>query len=494
MFKKFTSSIAGASIFIASFNFLSKGIGFLREILFASLFGLSANFDIYLVGAVLPLTINVIVICLGQNYLIPAYNKLKEKSSKLSEHFVLQNFLIFISGGIIISGILYLFSEQIITSYLQNTSSNLKVTGLNIFNLFLITIPITCGISVISAYQQSNFEFKYPVISQLLCNIIILLTVFILKDLNIYSIPVGYIIGSILQLTLLIVNSKSLFKNFFMILKTFEHYKETISVSFIIIILIESIGQLYIISDRYFFSYVSFGGISALNYSFTIFLFPLSILSIALSTAIFPKFSQLFSKKSDTELERVLNEGMIISISIFTPIMFLFMLYGNNLLKIIFERGMFTGTDTILTSEVLFYYSISIIFYATYSILNKMIYSVGLINKLLFITIVGIGIKILLNYLLANNMQQNGLALSTSISFIFFFFASLFLIYKRFPFMQKNLFFTELFFHLLNGIISILIIKQFSLLFPENLFFSFIELIVFISFYSLNLILIKSTS
>ena len=65
--KKFTTTIAGASIFIAVSGFLSKGIGFFREIVIANFFGLSVDYDIYLVGAVLPLTINTILLCIGQN-------------------------------------------------------------------------------------------------------------------------------------------------------------------------------------------------------------------------------------------------------------------------------------------------------------------------------------------------------------------------------------------------------------------------------------------
>jgi len=170
------------------------------------------------------------------------------------------------------------------------------------------------------------------------------------------------------------------------------------------------------------------------------------------------------------------------------------MFYGDFILKIIFERGKFSGTDTIITSEALFFYSLSIIFYASYSILNKIIYSTGLINKLLYITIFGIAIKILFNYLLVNTLGQNGLALSTSISYVFFFFASLTVVYKRLAFRNKTFFFTELFFHLLNGLISIFIITQISFLFPGSTFFFLVEISLFLAIFFLNMFLLKNTS
>lgn len=494
MNKKFTSTVAGASIFIAVFGFLSKGLGFFREVIFASIFGLTVDFDIYLVAAVLPLTINIVVNCLGQNYLIPAYNKLKEQNEDSSDNFILTNFYLFISGGFIISVLLYLFSDSIIFAYLQNANPELKETATNIFNLFLITIPINGAVSVITAYQQSNFEFRFTVVSQLILNLIVLVVVVSMRSLAIYSIPVGYVIGSILQLIFLLSRSG---KNFFFNLnltKSIKQFGKFVSSTLIIIILIESIGQLYVIADRFFYDMVPDGGISALNFAQNIFLLPISILSIALSTAIFPRFAQLKSKNLNSELEKVFNDGIVINIAIFVPVMFVFLLYGEVLLKIIYERGKFSESDTIITSSVLFYYSLSIVFYAVYGVLNKIIYSIGLINKLLIITISGIVIKVVLNYIFVENMMQDGLALSSSISYLFFFFTALYIIYKNILFKNKTIFFAELIFHLFNSTLSFYLVKQVSFLLPAGFLFIVLEIILFIMIVTMNVFLLKNSS
>ncbi len=76
MKQKFTSTIAGASIFISIIGLLSRGLGFIREMIFANNFGLETEFDLYLVGAVLPITINTIILYIGQNYFVPEFQKL----------------------------------------------------------------------------------------------------------------------------------------------------------------------------------------------------------------------------------------------------------------------------------------------------------------------------------------------------------------------------------------------------------------------------------
>ena len=74
MSRKFTSTVAGASLLLATLGLLSRGIGFIREVVFASYFGLGKNYDIYLVGAVLPITIDTIIFYLVQNYFIPSFH------------------------------------------------------------------------------------------------------------------------------------------------------------------------------------------------------------------------------------------------------------------------------------------------------------------------------------------------------------------------------------------------------------------------------------
>jgi putative peptidoglycan lipid II flippase len=174
--------------------------------------------------------------------------------------------------------------------------------------------------------------------------------------------------------------------------------------------------------------------------------------------------------------------------------MFLFIFFGDTIIKVIYERGMFSEPDTIMTSEILMFYSLSIIFYAAYGILNKIIYSVGLIFNLLFITISGIAIKLIFNFIFVESMQQNGLALSTTISFIYFFSISYIVIYKKFSLSGKSLFYKELFFQLVNGSLVLLIINQTLNLFIHSLSFNIFGMMLFLLLFFFNLFVLQNSS
>lgn len=488
MSKKITSTLAGAVLFLIAVNIFSKGLGFFREVLFANFFGRGVEFDIYLIGAVIPITINTVVLYIGQNYFIPGYHKIKSDNSNLTSKYFTVNFVVFIIIGTAISVILYFLSEAIITAYLHPTDASINEIAIDIFRLFLITIPLMFAISIIAAYEQAEFRFKYPAIGSLLLNLTMIPILLIFTDkYGIYTIPIGFILGIFFQLIYLLfkVSSHISFESF-----SFLSKKELfgfLDITILSVILIESIGQIYLLSDRYFFDKVDQGGLSALSYSFNLFSLPISVVSLALTTVLFPKFSETIHSKSFDKLQNMLSNSIRVNLLFFVPIAFLFFFYGDIILKLVYERGKFTGTDTLDTFITLKVYSISLIFYSAYSILNKVLYGAKFVNYLLIITICGIALKILLNLVFVGVWQQNGLALSTSFSFIFFFCASFILIHKILPLEIRSLFIKELTFHFVNGFISYFIVEViFSSVNTSNIFLDIIKIVLYLLVFLMN--------
>lgn len=491
MSNKFTSTIAGASIFISILGLVSRGLGFIREMIFANNFGLETEFDLYLVGAVLPITINTVLLYIGQNYFIPEFQKV---GSSQSQKYFRQSILIFTVAGLLFAGLLFLASETIVNFYMPSADLNSQETAILVFRIFLITIPFSAAISVLSALLQSLYEFKYPAISILFLNISIIILLILFSDqYGVYIIPVGYVAGTILQFLFLLSKSRKFLKFDFRLDKEELNISRSIlSSSIIIIILIESIGQLYSIFDRYFFGHISPGSIASLNYAFIIFLLPISIFSISLATVVFPKITQALVNTSKRDLQRIYCESTSINILIFMPLSFLLFFFGDTVIKLAFERGKFLNDSVNITYNVLKYYSISLIFYSVYTVLNKMFYSLNIAKLLLWITIFGIVLKMLLNYLFIEQLQQYGLALSTSLSFIFFFSASYLVINRKLEISDKTLFMKEFCFYFINGSLCLIVAKIVAKILPiYDIVSEVLIIIIFMLLYLLNLILVR---
>ena len=121
-----------------------------------------------------------------------------------------------------------------------------------------------------------------------------------------------------------------------------------------------------------------------------------------------------------------------------------------------------------------------------------MFYSLNLAKLLLVVTIMGIILKMIFNFLLVEQYQQNGLAISTSISFIFFFAVSYLVINRKLEVRDKTLFIKEFCFYFINSCVCLLFIKIIANVLPDGSMVTEILIIAFfIILYLLNLILIK---
>jgi len=488
MKKKYTSTVAGASLLITAVGLVGKGLGLIREVVFANYFGLNTQYDLYLVGAVLPITINTVILYLAQNYLIPNYNKVKVNDTDGSYKFVNSTFWSFTFFGAVLSLILFYFSGFIIKYYLQTASAEYLNSTLYVFRIFLLTIPLNSAFSVLAAFLQAEFEFKTPAVSQLLLNIsIIFLVVIFSNSFGVYAIPAGYLLGSLIQLIFLLVKSKRKIRfNFFNFIKD-GNVRSIINYSLVITILIESISQIYLLADRYFFDSVQKGGIASLNYAMNIFLLPVTIISVALSTAIFPKLSHSFSSNMKEDVQKKLDNFYSINLFLFIPISFVLILYGDVIIRILFQRGEFDSNAVLMTFGVLKYYALSLVFYSSYTVINKLMYGANLGRELLLITVAGCLLKVFANFILVKDYEQNGLAISTSISYMFFFLVGAAVTVYKLK-MEIIHFIKEFFFNIFNGILSSLIS---ILVIPGGLFSSaladgFLRLVIFLLVYAIN--------
>ncbi|MBK7230506.1 MAG: polysaccharide biosynthesis C-terminal domain-containing protein [Ignavibacteriales bacterium] len=489
MKSNYTSSIAGAAIFITLVGIVGKGIGFFREAVFAGYFGLSPEFDLYLVGAVIPITINTIILFIAQNILIPSYNNFKLNNAKFVESFLYSQLRLFFFFSLIIFVLLFYFAPSILKIYQPEANEKYLQISINIFLISSITIPLSSIVAICISYLQANYDFKNPAIAQLFLNIVIIFMIVVLSNtFNIYAVPIGFVIGTFFQTIYLLRKTKINLLQIFNLNYTSNSPMSNSLKSLIWIFIIETIGQFYILADRSFLHQVEVGGIASINYASNIFSLPMQIFSIALTTAIFPKLSESYSQNTNDAFYNTLDKSIRIMIIIFLSITTIFFLFGEPIVRLFFERGKFRPEDTITTYNVLKILSISIVFYSVYAVLNKVFYTTNMLLSLMVITIFGIFIKIGFNIILVNKYAQYGLAMSTSITYIYFSIVSILVLkYKKIYNPDPKLLYL-IFITIINCILTYYVVDIFvTLICSKTLISDIIKVLIFILVFIYNL-------
>lgn len=485
MSKQTKESIVKASFFLTIILIITKVIGIGREIFFANEFGTTKNFDLYLIGVAIPLMLNSVIYYLSQNYFIPNYYKYKKEHNNDSEFFN-ESLWLFVGFGLLISLILFAANDVIIEFYTENLSSEESGLVKTIFTIIIFTIPINTAFSICASYFVANNKVNIPYIIQLANNTILLLLIILLSSsFDIYSIPISYLTANTFQILFIIFVLRKYIKLSFPRVKSFSSFSKVKLSSFSITILIEFFSLSYIIIDRYFYPYVDQGGISAYNYALTIFNLPMSIFGATVAAILLPKFSQTFHNDEEKKsFERGISDSLNAVVILLLPVVILFIFHGVSIIRIIYQRGVFNFNDTLMTSSLLNILALGLVFYASYSVINKILYSAQLLRSFLILVIISVAAKYFINLYFVDALKQNALALSTVLSYSILLIGGIgILVYKLKLFFYKeylkNLFYLSIL-AMLIFLISKLILKIFL---TESLFFEILEMLLFVVIY-----------
>ena len=158
--------------------------------------------------------------------------------------------------------------------------------------------------------------------------------------------------------------------------------------------------------------------VSAIEYSYNLYLIIVGVFSYTLSNIIFPELSKLTVDKNENMITTLLNKSIKISLFFIIPMSVGIGILSNEIIKVIYERGEFTVTSTVLTGGALLYYAIGMIGYGLMEVLNKAFYAMQDSKTPMKISIFSIVINVLLSICLVKCMDFLGLPLAASITSI----------------------------------------------------------------------------
>lgn len=426
-------SILQATVLLTVIAFISRILGFFREVVIANIFGAKAITDAYLVAQILPLTLAGLVGGALTTVFIPVFLEEKEKNGEdeawCAANTVLSVSLVYLVLALFLS---YLFTEQFLRLIAPGFSSDrLELTTL-MTRLLLPSLLFYGLLGILTGLSQSYKQFLVPGIGGLLHNVCIILSVLILgRNLPPVSLALGNVLGVFLQAFLVFIY----LKNRLPYIKwhiDFSHPAIKKTLYLMIPILIgTSVSYINTIIDRIFASGLPEGSISALNFAARVKELPVSLFASSLSVAIYPTTSEMVVEGRNDRVIDLLNKAIRFTWMIIIPASIGLIVLDKEIIRLLFERGAFDSRATVLTAGALRYYSLGLFASAVGPIVARTFYSFQDTVTPLVTSFFAIGLNICLNAILVRVMAHLGLALATSISSIFSLILKLFLLRRK---------------------------------------------------------------
>jgi putative peptidoglycan lipid II flippase len=426
-------SILQATFLLTLVTLISKGLGFVREMSIASVFGAKTITDAYVVAQVLPATLAGLVGGALTTVFIPVFLEQKEKYGEkqawMAANTVISVSIIYLLIATIFASIFtYPFTALIAPGFSQDR----RDLAVLITRMMLPGLVLYGLLGLFTGLLQSYKHFFIPAIGGLLFNIFIIGFILLFgRRFPAGSLALGNLAGVLSQVIIAFWYLKKRMSHFEWHID-FNHPAVKQTFYLMIPILIgTSAGYINLIVDRIFASGLPEGSISALNFAARVRDLPVSLFASSIATAIYPTTSELVANNDIDRIRNLLNKMLSFTWLIILPATAGLIALDKDIIRLIFERGAFDTRATYLTAGALKYYSLGIFAVASSPIMARTFYSFQDTITPVVVSFISIGLNILLNTILVRSMFHEGLALATSISGTVTFILLIFLLRRK---------------------------------------------------------------
>lgn len=426
----------GQTAFMLMFvTIVSKVFGFVREAVMAYYYGTSGIAAAYIVANTLPVVIANFVangIIFG---FIPMYNRVKnEEGETEAENFTsnIFNILLIIATVAVVLG--FIFAKVFCKIFSPSLSGKELDMAVTFTRIIMFAIYAYFYSSVYRGYLNLKGNFIIPATTGIIMNVIII--AFIVASgygKNPYLLAVGCLAGNVLQYILFPKATRdSGYKHKWIVDFNNKYIRMLVMIS-IPVIVSAAAGEIALTVDNSMASYF-FGHdkITVLRYSKQLLALITGIITVSVTTSIFPTISKLGQDGKIEEMKNNISSAVVITLLLVIPATLGMMALSKALVSLVYLRGEFNANDVIITASILNSYAPFIIFQSLSDVIDKGFYSVGDSKTPVIVVVIQQFINIIINLILIRFFGLNGIAIATSISCLLGALMMMFMFRKNF--------------------------------------------------------------
>jgi putative peptidoglycan lipid II flippase len=398
-----------------------KMAAMIKEVIVAASFGTGDALEALIIALLLPsFIINVVAVSFNAA-LIPIYIQVRENEGHASTQRLFSTVMVLAIALLIIVTVLLAIVGRYALPLLGSGFEPAKLAMTQ--KLFYICLPIIVIDGLTTVWEsviQAQERFVLTSISYIVIPIASIAALFGLGvRWGIYALAFGICIGHLLRLCLLGWGLKRQSLSL-----SPRWYGVNPALRQVIGQYLPAVGGALIMTstllvDQTMAAGLDPGSVAALNYGNKIVTLVNSIGTMALGTAVLPYFSKLAAVGDWASLRRTLKTYSMLTLAATIPLTFFLYLFSGMIVRLVFQRGAFTQADTLLVAQVQAMYVLQIPFYALVILFVRLISSLRSNFVLMWETIINFTVNIVLDYVLMKIMGVAGIALSTTVVYIF---------------------------------------------------------------------------
>jgi putative peptidoglycan lipid II flippase len=411
---------------VGSATLLSRVFGYLRDMLFAGVFGAGPIADAFIAAFRIP---NLLRRLFGEGSLgisfIPVFAETmqregSEEAFRLARSsFRLLSVILIAAAvaGILLAPVITRLVAYGFTKFPDQFSLTVSLTRIMFPYLFFIgMVALSMGVLNVLGH------FAAPALAPVLLNLAmigsLLLAVFWSSDpiVRVYALSVGVLVGGGLQLALQLPFLARTGLGLRRQANLGHPGLKKIGRLFLPATFGAAVFQINTLVGNLLASFLPAGSISFLYFADRIVQFPLGVFGISTATALLPSLSRLEAAGDREAVKQTFGFAMRLVFFINAPAMVGLVILREPIVALLFQRGQFGADATILTAKALLYYACGLWAFSSVRIVAAVFYAMQDARTPVKIAVASISTNLLLGWLLMKPMQHAGLALALTLS------------------------------------------------------------------------------
>lgn len=357
--------IARSTLIISAGWGASIVVGLLRQRIIAGQFGTSAVLDAFTAGNVVPELIYTMLSggALGFAF-IPVYKERLEKVGNASDLFskvINWIFLITLS----LSVLAFLFAPFLVTSNWGVGAlypADVQVLTINLMRVLLLSTIIFSISSILTSTLYAHEHFITPALLPSLYSAGIIFGALVFAPTwGIYGIAWGAVLGSLLHL-LIQIPALLHYKVQWHPLLSFDPFVRKVAILMLprIIDLLMARASINWLNAT-LSSRLGEGRLAALDFAFRLMNMPWTLIGTAIGIAVFPTMAALAAQKDVAAQRKAFSGSLRAILTLAIPAAAALILFGEPIIRVLFEGGEFTAESTQLVYYALRFYTLALI-------------------------------------------------------------------------------------------------------------------------------------
>lgn len=411
------SQISRATAIIVGLTLVDKILAVGKEMLMAHRFGVSEELDafnialafpgvatLFLSGAIISAVVPLVVEWTKSHSPTEASSRAVRLFYAVSLFFSIAALAVYVASPTIIGVMGYGFDSRI------------RGLAVAIQRLLVLLILLDGAGTILRGLLQARKCFFGLSAAPIFVNVLIIAMLVVGKELGIGALVWGTILGTMCKTAVMLI---LLVRDGVRFMPMGLPSRETLKAFLVLAVPLlgsEAMANSNLLVDQAMATQLAAGSVSTLRYAYRINDLPVQVVIIAISRSIFPFIAEQSLADDQSPLRRLFKHSVIVLAFLTFPLICFTVLFSEDIVGILLQRGAFAREATLETASTLACYSCGLFFYA-YTLVNGTFFSAMRDTRtLFFMGILSVLLNVVLNLLFIQWIGVRGIALSTTVT------------------------------------------------------------------------------